>query len=84
MRGEANDDDASNRPIGLMADAFARVVRSDPVEYVRTDAIQAVTPHVDESTQIQLALAAAATSDASPGVKRMARQALGPRLTKKL
>jgi HEAT repeat protein len=75
---------ASNRPIGPLADAFAHVVRSDPAEYVRTDAIQAITQHVDESTQIQEALVAAATSDASPGVKRMARQALGPRLTKKL
>ena len=75
---------AASRPIGPMADALAHAVRSDPVEYVRTDAIQAVGRHVDESTQIQQALVAAATSDASPGVQRMARQALGPRLTKKL
>jgi hypothetical protein len=75
---------AASRPIGPMADALAHAVRSDPVEYVRTNAIQAVTPHIDESALIQQALVAAATSDASKGVQRMARQALGPRLTKKL
>jgi HEAT repeat protein len=71
---------ASFRPIGPLVEPLAHTVEVDPVDYVRTGAIEAVASHVDESPLIQKALVTAATRDPSPGIRRLARQALGPRL----
>ena len=66
------------RPIGAFVEPLARAVRTDPVDYVRTAAINSVANHVNASPLIQEALVAAATNDVKPGVRRLARQALGP------
>lgn len=71
---------ATFRPIGPLVEPLARVVQADPVDYVRTDAIEAVANHIAESPFIEKVLLAAATGDRSPGVRRLARRALGPRL----
>ncbi len=67
------------RPIGAFIEPLARTVRADPVEYVRSAAINSVASHIDTSPLIEQALMAAATEDAKPGVRRLARKALGPR-----
>ncbi len=67
------------RPIGAFVEPLTRAVRTDPVDYVRTAAINSVANHVDASPLIQEALVAAATDDVKPGIRRLARQALGPR-----
>ena len=71
---------ASFRPFGPLAEPLAHAVRADPVEYVRSDAIEAVASHVDDSPLIGQALLGAATSDPSPGIRRLARKTLGRRL----
>jgi hypothetical protein len=70
---------ATFRPIGAFIEPLARTVRTDPVDYVRSAAINSVASHVDGSPLIEHALMAAATDDVKPGVRRLARQALGPR-----
>lgn len=71
---------ASFRPIGPLVEPLVHTVEGDPVDYVRTGAIEAVASHVDESPLIQKALVTAASRDSSPGVRRLARQTLGRRL----
>lgn len=71
---------ASFRPIGPLVEPLAHAVRADPVEYVRSEAIDMVANHVDESPLLGQALLDAATSDSSPGIRRLARKALGRRL----
>jgi HEAT repeat protein len=67
------------RPIGTFVEPLTRAVRTDPVDYVRTAAINSVANHIDASPLIQAALVAAATDDVKPGIRRLARQALRPR-----
>jgi hypothetical protein len=67
------------RSIGPVAEPLARVIQADPVDYVRTDAIEAAARHVDESPAVSRALFAVAAADRSPGVQRLARSVLGPR-----
>jgi HEAT repeat protein len=71
---------ATFRPIGPLLEPLTHLVEADPVEYVRTNAIEAVASHVGESPLVQHALLAAANSDRSPGVRRLARKILGSRL----
>lgn len=74
---------ASFRPIGPLVESLAHTVEGDPVDYVRTGAIEAVASHVDESPLVQKALFTAASHDASAGVRRLARQTLGRRLAER-
>ena len=77
-------DAALSRPLGPFVEPLAALVRTDKVAHVRIHAIQAMADHIDDSPPLQQALVAAATGDPSPGVKQMARKALGPRFTKGL
>jgi HEAT repeat protein len=67
---------ATFRPLGPLVDALVRAVSSDPVEYVRSGAIDALAGHVDEYPSIPSALAAAAANDPKPGVRRLAQKVL--------
>jgi HEAT repeat protein len=70
---------ATFRPIGPLIEPLSRAAQADPVDYVRSRAIEAVASHVDASPLIEQALFAVATKDPKPGVRRLAREALGPR-----
>jgi HEAT repeat protein len=71
---------ATFRTIGPLVEPLAHVVRADPIDYVRTDAIEAAANHLDEAPLLEAALQDAAAKDPKPGVQRLAREVLGSRL----
>lgn len=68
---------ATFRPVLGLAEALARTVRADPIDYVRSSAIEAAANHLDQSPLLAAAVADAAEKDPKPGVQRLARQVLG-------
>jgi hypothetical protein len=71
---------AGERAIGPFVESLAQLVTGDPVDFVRTTAIETAAHHVNESPVLRDALAEAAAHDHSPGVQRLARKALGTQL----
>lgn len=69
---------ATFRPLTPLFEALARTLQADPVDYVRSAAIEAVASHVDESPLVEQALVTAATKDLVAAVRRLAREALAP------
>ncbi len=67
------------RPLSPLLEALSHTIEADPVDYVRTAAIEAVANHIDESPLVEKALVTAAAKDSVAGVRRLAREALGPR-----
>jgi HEAT repeat protein len=68
---------ATFRSLQALFPALARAIEQDPSEDVRSAAIEAVAGHVDESAQVDRALAAAASKDRSAGIRRLASRTLG-------
>jgi len=73
---------AEGRPIAALVEPLAKLVRTDPAASVRNNAIRVAAANLEQAPQLEEALLAAATGDPSPGLQRLAQQALGPRFRK--
>jgi hypothetical protein len=70
---------AGFRTIGPLVEPLTRAALADPVEYVRTNALDLLAQNAAASPTVVATLAAAAEHDPAPGVRRLARTALGKR-----
>jgi hypothetical protein len=67
-----------HHPLGLrLVDALLQVARGDSVDYVRSNAITLLRRNPDASPDIAKTLAWVANNDPKPGIRRLAREALG-------
>jgi HEAT repeat protein len=64
------------RPIAAFVDPLGHAARSDPADFVRSDAIGVLASHAGESPRIDRILSSAATDDPKDPIRRLARQAL--------
>jgi hypothetical protein len=65
------------RPMGTpLGEALVRAARTDPVEYVRSDAVSLLSERPDATPDMSETLAWVAEHDAKPGLRRLAQEAL--------
>jgi hypothetical protein len=70
---------ASFRPLGALVEPLAHTAETDPVDYVRIDAVALLKDHVAASPRVVEALATVAKNDRKPGIRRLAAEALARR-----
>jgi HEAT repeat protein len=63
---------AGFRPIEPLADGLAETAETDPVEYVRANAVTLLSRHLDASPRAARALSFVARNDPAPSVRRLA------------
>lgn len=68
-----------SRLIAPLAEQLANLLLTDRSEAVRSAAINVASRHIGEAPQLEQALLTASTSDTSPSLRKLAKQALGAR-----
>jgi hypothetical protein len=67
------------RPIGpQIADALLRAAKTDPADYVRSNAIRLLRQNPDASPKVVETLSWIAEHDTNPSIRKLAREALSP------
>ena len=66
---------AGFRPIEPLAEGLAETAETDPVEYVRANAVTLLSRHLGDSPRVARAIGFVAHNDPAPGVRRLAREA---------
>lgn len=71
---------AGFRPADAFVETLCAAAIGDPAEQVRSGAVGLLRRHLDDSPSIRRALAQVAARDASPGIRRLAREAVAARV----